>query len=517
MTWVILFILILLKSSSPSGIGGYGAPVKLSCTSKLWPDATHCGLDGLNCLPFDNHSFAFSCPANCLQVNVLNLYTIGDKEINYQTLVVGGGPSNSSDNTSSDRIYRGDSFICGAALHAGIFANEKGGCGIVSRRGEQSNYQGINRNGITSVGFNSTFPLSFTFLGEGESRTSQNCEDPRWKLLAVSVIFTSLISMFSTSPAAFFVPICVIVYFQVFLASDPPPFPDYDSGLSYAAGRFLPAAFVGFFVYKYCVRYTLCDLDAPLEKTLFWLSACWVGALSNYTLDEIPIQRLTPHDIRQQPGAIPALIIIVLIIFAIALSQAWAFRIEGRMPRYLALYGILIVSLLLLVAIPGQNLRIHHYILSLLLLPGTSLQTRPSLLYQGLLVGLFINGVARWGFDSILQTPAALLDDGKQGNPLPRITSPVINSDNITFAWENLPVGYEGVIILVNDVQRFLGFSADGNTSFTWTRRAAQFPEYFRFAFVKYLPLGHFSVGDYTKAGIWEPGGSWIPMQPGPS
>ncbi|KAK2782973.1 hypothetical protein FQN52_000525 [Onygenales sp. PD_12] len=515
LVWAVLFTLILSGSSLSIDIPGYGRPFKLKCTTRLWAGTNYCGLNGLKCLPFNEHSFAFSCPANCRQVKVLNPYTIGAEEINYKPMVVGGPSQPRSEH--AQWIYRGDSFLCGAALHAGIIRDERGGCGIVSRLGEKSDYQASERNGISSIGFNSSFPLSFGFI-EGDNRASRalrSCSDPRWKLLGLSVIFTVLISAFTSSPAAFFIPVCIIVYFQVFLASDPPPFPDYDSGLSFASARLLPAAFVGLFIYKYCVRYSLRGLNAPIEKTFLWLGACWVGALSNYTLDEIPIQRLTPHDIQQQPGAIPALILIVLIILGIALMQAWAFRIEGRLPRYLGIYGILCGSLLLLLAIPRLKLRLHHYILSLLLLPGTALQTRPSLLYQGFLVGLFINGVARWGFDSILQTSAALLDDGKQGSPLPQILSPVITSNNITFTWESLATSYAGLSILVNDVQRHVGLA--NTSSFTWTRHASQSPEYFRFAYVKYLPLGDLSVGDYTKAGIWETDGSWKPIQPGPT
>ncbi|ERF70440.1 hypothetical protein EPUS_04718 [Endocarpon pusillum Z07020] len=106
------------------------------------------------------------------------------------------------------------------------------------------------------------------------------------------------------------------------------------------------------------------------------------------------------------------------------------------------------IGILLLSAIPGLKLRIHHYILALLLLPGTSLQTRPSLLYQGLLVGLFINGIARWDFASILQTPAALLEDGLVGSLLPEVVTPAIVANNITFAWDTIAEGFQGISVM---------------------------------------------------------------------
>lgn len=472
-----------------------------------------CGLNGINCLPLHGHSFAFRCPANCQDVKVLNVRTIGVEEVNYRPLVVGGSSQSKGDRRP---VYRGDSFICASALHAGVISNSRGGCGIATRVGERSDYQSVDRNGIASIGFNSTFPLSFTFVDD-EDVASQCGEDPRWKSLALTVVFTVLVSIFTTTSLSFYCIIFASVYFQVALASDPPPFSDFYSGFSIATGRFLPAAFVGVFIYLYCARRTLHGLTAQFEKTIFWLGGCWFGALSNYTLDEIPIQRLTPHDLRQQSGAIPALIIIVLLLLAIALGQAWALRNEGRLPRYLAIYGILAASLLFFVAIPRLSLRIHHYILALLLLPGTSLQTRPSLLYQGFLVGLFLNGIARWNFDSVLQTSADLLQDGKLESALPEVLEPVINATSIILSWGTLPKGYDGVSVLVNDVERFRGFEELNQTRFTWTRHSAQYPEYFRFGFIKEQPLGGVSFADYTKAATWNTDGSWKHMLAGPS
>ena len=118
-----------------------------------------------------------------------------------------------------------------------------------------------------------------------------------------------------------------------------------------------------------------------------------MGALSNYTFEWIPIQRLNAHDLEQQPGAKLALAIIILILSLVVIKQVFYFRREGRLIRYLGIYGTFIGAILLSLLLPGLSLRIHHYILALLLLPGTSMQTRPALLYQGLLVGLF-TGVA---------------------------------------------------------------------------------------------------------------------------
>ncbi|KAF1962421.1 hypothetical protein CC80DRAFT_160721 [Byssothecium circinans] len=514
--WFLSFSLVLHRSAFAADIPGYGSPVRVKCTDRLWNDGNGCGLNGDLCRPFDNSSVPFRCPANCKRVQLLTPHAVGDQVLNYRPLVV-GGPTDEEE-TLEHTYYRADSFICGAAIHAGFINDASGGCGVLSFGGEKTGYPSVKRKHITSIGFDSYFPSSFSFL----SGTASKCRDLRWPLLGVSLTFTILLSLFTSSPAVFFPSIFFGIFFHVALASDPPNLTDYYAIVSIALGRFLPASFCMFAVYKFFVRRTLQGLHAQFEKTLLWLGGCWVGALNNYTFDKIPIQRLTPSDIKQQPGAIPALIIIILTLFFIALGQAWCLRVEGRLPRYLALYGIYIVVLLALVAIPKMNVRIHHYILGLLLVAGTSMQTRPSLLFQGILIGLFINGVARWGFDSILQTPAELRGNAPLGTLLPVITAPIIHNNshhlglrpNITFEWElPFPKDYDGISVLVNDVERFRGYEDAGLEPFTWVRHIEGLNEYFRFAY-----FSGSVRSDYTKAGTWRgEDGGWVGMESGPS
>jgi hypothetical protein len=433
---------------------------------------------------------------------------VGSQEIIYQPLVV-GGPREGGIGLAGGPIYRGDSFLCAAALHAGVISNEKGGCGVVALVGQKDNFPSSFRNGIQSISFDSSFPLSFSFV----PTPSSECNDLRWPLLAISVIFTSILSVFTTSPAVFFASLFTAIFFHVGLASDPPNLQSYYSITSVIVGRFLPAGFVAFVLYRYCVHPQLEGLTAQYEKTILWVGGCWVGALTNHTFDFIPIQRLTPHDLDQQPGAKIALSVIVVILILIAVGQVYYLRLESRLPRYLALYLLFGIGLAIFVVIPGLNLRIHHYILALLLLPGTAIQTRPSLLYQGILVGLFINGVARWGFDSILQTPAALLGDGQYNSILPVVGLIQAKTANITFSWTPPPEPFDGLSVLINDVERFRSYNGDGRDEFTWDRSVGEnLPYYFRFGYVQGS-----NSGDYTKAGVWKSDGSWTPMEAGPS
>ena len=332
-------------------------------------------------------------------------------------------------------------------------------------------------------------------------------------------------SIFTTTAPVFFGTAFFSIYFCVALASDPPKYPDYVSVVSSAFRGFLPAVFTALVIYHFCVHHTLHPLGCQIEKVGFWtggqiekaglwLSGCWVGALENYTFDRLPLQRLTPDDFKQ-PGAVLTLFALLILIIGIAFFQARAFRIEGRLPRYLLFYACLGILMVLLALIPHLKLRVHHYILALILLPGTALQTRPSLLYQGLLVGLFINGIARWGFDSILQTSGQLFKDDYH-TLVPQIPEPVIYSNNnsIGFSWTDIPNGYDSMSVVVNDVERFRGSEENDARSFMWTRQREDEVEYFRFAYVRYGFLAKDLVGKFTKPGTWDPNGTWVAPEP---
>ncbi|KFY26509.1 hypothetical protein V493_04046 [Pseudogymnoascus sp. VKM F-4281 (FW-2241)] len=518
--WGLTFGLTLRYSNVADDIGSYGQPRSIDCGATFWSSGNSCGLEGSECRPFEGRSLAFRCPASCAGFKVLNPRAVGTQEINYASLVIGGPPE---DTTTNDprATYRGDSFLCQAAIHAGVISDAEGGCGVVSKNGAASSFTSSESNGIKSIGFDSHFPLSFVFQPD----VTCSAKDMRWPLLAISVIYTSLLSIFVTSPSVFYFTIFTTIFIHVGLASDPPTHSSIPDLLQILVERFLPAMFVAFVFYVFCIRRTLLNLTAQVEKTILWVGGCWVGSLTNYTFDFIPIQRLTPHDLEQQPGAKAALAFIVIILLAIVAQQIWSFRLEGRLPRYLGFYAMCAVGIIVCICIPGLNLRIHHYILCMLLIPGTSMQTRPSLLYQGILLGLFINGIARWGFDSLLQTDAALLNDAQHNSALPSLLPPAINlatttpaaaNSNITFTWPDLEPAFDGVSILVNDVERFRGYIDDeprNGRGFMWERQPGlDANEYFRFAYMQGT-----ETLDYTRAGTWTKDGKWVEMAPGPS
>ncbi|KAI5309389.1 hypothetical protein KEM55_003350, partial [Ascosphaera atra] len=251
----------------------YDMPIqRLACGSTLWYYKNECGLNGDECQPFTG-SMAFRCPPRCKEQQLLNPRAVGVEEVNYQPLVVGGP------------IYRGDSFICQAAIHAGVIPNAHGGCGVLNRVANHTGFDAVEGNGITSVAFNSSFPLSFEFQEGTGSRC--NGKDQQWNILTVSVIFTVLMALLTTSPSVFFFSVFIGMFAQAGLVSDPPAFGVLTTPetFSVVVGRLLPALFVATVLYFTCVRRTLEDCEATIDKAIFWVGACWFGTLNNHTFD----------------------------------------------------------------------------------------------------------------------------------------------------------------------------------------------------------------------------------------
>ncbi|PLN77646.1 LCCL domain protein [Aspergillus taichungensis] len=563
LVWFLPWTIILLHSRSGGHIEGYGTPQTLSCSTSFWESGNECGLNGNDCRPFSAASIPFRCPANCRDAKLSEFYTVGNETYSYRGLVV-GGPEPGSDEPG---VYRADSFVCQAAIHAGVITNRVGGCGVIKLDGAAHSFPASERNDIKSVGFPSTFPKSFSFVSLSDSQ--ETCpQDPRWPLLGITIGAVAALWFFCTSPAVLFFSTFFMIFCQTGLVSDPPSYPMLADLVSTLLSRLLPASFVAYVLYKYCARPLLTPLAAPsyqLTKAFLYVPPIFIGALNNYTFARlIPLERLTPYDIQQQPGAKLALALVIPTVITIILSQAWQIRQGGVMPHYLKIYGTMALILLILLPLPGLRLRIHHYILAILLMPGTAIPTRPSLIYQGLLLGLFINGIARWGFASIIETPAALGElapgaggaHGWWGSTYPNITDASVNitlpdpgsheafhgNGNITFTlWETErmgDLGVDGVSVLVNDVERWRGYvDEDPEGEFTWHRHGHSGLElqhqsvieseyelddpnleeddeeddlkpdvlFFRFAFLRGA-----EAGKYSGAGVWLQEGEWI-------
>lgn len=293
--------------------------------------------------------------------------------------------------------------LINSSILSGVISDSKGGCFSIDLPGDFSNFIGSTTNGLSSIGFPSIFPLSFRFI---PNTSLKHCNDLRNPVLAFDAIITALLFLLlRPKPIILYWTLVCIGFWHVTLFSQPRSQPPV---LSDGFGSFLPALFVAYAFWRLAFRFTLPTFvtQAPLEGTLLYLLPFWVGVLNNLTFDRIPIDRLLPSDIAKRPGGLVAVVIIVIVIIMLGVNQARVFRKTGWLPFYAGWYSAGGLVALVLAFLPGLQLRLHHYILGMVLMPLTAYPTRVSAICQALLLGLFLNGVAAWGFDSILQTSA---------------------------------------------------------------------------------------------------------------
>jgi len=287
-------------------------------------------------------------------------------------------------------------------VSSGVISSNKGGCGRLNLIGNFTDFLPLTSHGLTSIGFPTVFPVSFRFAG---STFLSHCSDLRNEALAFNILITStLFILFRPKPIVLYWCLVCIGFWHVALFSQPqgPP-----PKLDVAFQSFLPVLFIAYGFWRLAFRFVLPAFrSAPLESCILYLSGFWVGVLNNLTFDQLPLSRLTSSDLGKRSGAITTLVVMLVIIVVLAINQIRVIRKTGWLPHYLKWYIAGGLVTLVLAFLPGLSLRLHHYIIPMIILPGTAFPTRLSAIYQGLLLGLFLNGTAAFGLDSILQTPA---------------------------------------------------------------------------------------------------------------
>jgi len=285
---------------------------------------------------------------------------------------------------------------------SGYVSDSKGGCATVNLIGNFTDFLPRSAHGLTSIGFPTVFPLSLTF---STSASLHPCSDLRSEALALNILVTVILFLvIRPRPIVLFWCMVCIGFWHITLFSQPRTYPpDIADGF----GTFLPVLFVCYAFWRLAFRFVLPAFSKmPIEATILYLGPYWATVLANLTTERIPIDRLTAKDITAQRGGLAALIIIVLVLLVILINQCRVIRQTGWLPYYLGWYLLGGLVALILALLPTLQLRLHHYILAMILIPSTAFPTRLSAIYQGFLLGLFLNGTAAFGFASILQTAA---------------------------------------------------------------------------------------------------------------
>jgi hypothetical protein len=471
LAWALALAVLSDDSIAPLKVDGVYQPVQqLSCTDSFWSPAHDCE----EC-PIPTGSVAFHCPADCATLKLQEPHLVGPKRVVDQSLVIGGP------------IYRADSWICASAVHAGIVEDSKGGCGILSRMGQTNTYPRSKANGISSVAVDTYFPLSFKFWVDSGFKC--HIKDHRWLRPYVSIAFTVVVSLFTTAPLSLFATAIGAGFAQI--ESSQAAHLGSHSPMATFAG-YLPALLCVSVVYQRSIRTALDKLTAQVEKTLFWLGAYWIGLLH-------------AHKFHEHTFAVPISIVLIV------LHVAHYLYLDGELFRSLPFYGAFL--LILVASLASSTIPKGLLVIAAAILPGASLQTRPNLVYQGLLLGLLVHGLNDYPLLfsasqlSLFQRPEPLTPAAV---PPPRIYEPHIQiSDafsNISFAWATpVPVEIDGISMLINDIERARHlFRSGGEDKLGWVRTPQAVSDYVRFSWVKDGKL----LG-YGEAGVWERNGAW--------
>lgn len=475
--------------------------VALSCLDQVsWLGKNGaCGLEGDLCgrTPPEG-DIVFRCPALCDRSWTYSLMPIGDQRIKYRSYVIGGGsPKKAVDRADSNVLslpYRADSYACASAVHAGVVSPFFGGCARISHSsGPRSRFNSTRGHYQTgnSILFDSFFKASYYFADLGNLYIQ--CTDPRLLILTINVVLGAPIVYLASGAVAYWT-VGIVGFWTVLLATDPPRTTNAASPDEVAAmllicfERFLPSCFILYVLWRVSTKRTLSakwdsnslspdhpenedadtvSIQSPLAKVFLWYPLFWLGALNNITFDRLPVDRLTLSDLQEQPGALISVLCIFSLILSCTFIQAYKIWALGRFRKYLIIYGLFLLALIVLSKLPGLTLRVHHYILAMLLIPGCSTRGNTALLFQGILLGLFLSGSARWGLALIVETALSLKRDDPSGIVYP----PELIGYNVKsgiLSWEALVEAgmtkveklffqkYSAVSILVNDIEYFV-------------------------------------------------------------
>lgn len=541
--WAFIFYQLAIHSILETPLVN-GNPIPLltcSATPAVWVGKNqYCGLNGEECGASELKEFFFKCPASCKE----DSYTWSDTAVGpinsiYRPYVIGG-----------NNTYRADSFICAAGLHHGISGDRTGFTGRIVFKGPHNNFLNTTAgSGIESLPFDSVFPYSYSFDDDFKNNyTVSGGRDLRFTIIWFNIVMSLIFGYFVQNGTVFFWTFSVLGFWTVVLASNP-PLTLYElfaaELVSVGFRRFLPYMFGCYVIYMSSLKNQHTNLKASLTRSVLWVGGFWVSVLENYTFSALPVNRLTISDINKQRGGWITVISIAGFILFAAFGQAYIIWRLGKFKKYISVYILFIAGLAILANLDHQTLRIHHYIIGLILLPGVGFKTTPSLLFSGLLFGLYVSGVARWDFDSIVQTEAQLnRGDAMNIGGLPELVTPLFEYSNITgpaenqladiiVTWKNSLSAedaefrdmWNGYSLIVNDVEQYRGnetsFSLkDLVESDTWNidPKPKERKVYVRLAFANLHPSAYLHTGDYTKAGtIYLDEERWTKPSPGPS
>ncbi|KAJ3181351.1 hypothetical protein HDU85_003665 [Gaertneriomyces sp. JEL0708] len=447
--WMLLFGLLvhfnIYKASTP-----LGKPEYLSCTDNLWSWRTEaCGLDGMYCHPFRNTSYIIRCPTGCDLTFNQNRRWLGDSQQGFmQPWVVGGNP-----------VYKAESWICPSAIHAGLVSKAWGGCAKVTLTGESLDYPASEQNGMTSLAYDSWFPKSY----ELSFVESTHCTDYSWAITPVAILLVALFPLVHPTLGTYAFALLTAGHFYVTFVGIPI---HSDSWLAESWARYLVMLAFAYILYRLFIRVTLPSQPSKylLDLFLFVVIPFFFALHLEVVMAPFADFGLTSRAFRE-PRTLILFIIGVPTVVIICFAQLWLLRRHGLLGTYILGYALAILLYFSLSEAQNLHIHLHHYTLGLILVPLTRLQSRPTLIFHAFALGLFVQGLSRWGpaspFDTTLQN---LAGDEAVWVPRPYFDiDPLALRDTATVRWSIgdkhtlIEGSYDAYSLLLNDVEVYRG------------------------------------------------------------
>ncbi|OQS07149.1 hypothetical protein THRCLA_00842 [Thraustotheca clavata] len=426
-----VLILLFYFSYYAAKVNGQ-APEMMSCRYFGYWTGPNCGLNGIDCMPFETDWFAFRCPKGCLSDQSSSL------------TIIGSGP------------YRGDSRICKAAIHAGAISSS-GGCGLMKYNGSRMSFVGSTQHGVTSITFNSWFPKTMAFYTDVVSIS--HCTDLSWYILAIGALTCMGLAWFpKISPLVLIHYMCVWGYVYVNLIASPTSF-DYPSiGLN----LFTNIAFIIVAIhcwYIWVIKHTFNNYSTYSRKERFihWSLVYVIPFHLMLHLTQfgyIPWLNVdvggytTNNNVNVWTYIVFALVgLLALVLAGFLLYQLYK---QKALPWLLLGYIVLAIYMAIVYAMFSNTLlHLHHVQIGLLLLPATRFPSRTAMFVQAIGLGLFIQGYAAWGWPTFLDVlPASYYIDSLDTPP--RIVNVTSTTANLT--WDALSEVY-GYALMLNGVE----------------------------------------------------------------
>ena len=295
----------------------------------------------------------------------------------------------------SNNTYRGDSKICRAAIHHGIMSVANGGCAQMRIGGPVARFAGSTRNGIESFDAE-YFPYSFSFSDPQPSRPPFGMS-LQWGMLSWLLLSWILAALLQLSAAhTWTLLIFQGFWYLTFTARGGSAY----SCLLVGTRWFLPLVAIAAVLWRIAAKQAFLPCQAqPWKIVLCYVLPFALALHLDFATLVVPSVTVTPGGFSKGPGALILLLFLALLVLVvIGYHGVQLYRASLALTYAVPYLAVIIILVLLSFLLVGQaSPHIHHSLSSMFLFPLTRFPTVPSLITQGLLAGVMVNGIAYWG------------------------------------------------------------------------------------------------------------------------